>query len=538
MLKLLKRKDAPANLPEFSHQVAQEWPRPAPSLIADYDEIAGMQMTTNSAILKVMEGMNGACPGFVSQDNEIVCIDRNDLNQHEAVALNHLVSQVRIIQEREPVIRQTTRSVFESYTSDNRETSLQEQARESSQQVNELLARAIEKNATDIHLEIKNNKSAVFLRIYGTLCLDQSFSKTQGLKIVSAVWNAYVNQAFSIGDTVKDGRFTHCRKGRRWLCRVSYGYSRVNDTRSLVVRLRDMNHVPGLATLGYHDSQLAAFKTAAAGKGIILIVGAVNSGKSTSQTALMAARPQLDKNLEISDQVEVELGNFVQLQLPIEGADDVIEENKERLRRLPTRHDVDFIAINEIRDRETAAMASSMMLQGTAGIASVHGSGWPDAINRLASPTDLGISPDILFSESFLSLIVVQSLAPVLCDRCKLDDHPDPFWRDYYRAGFGAAAYEKIRFHKPDGCPHCHRSGIQGLTLVAETIPIVESNRPLLKDATRPQAMRAWMRTAGVLNVHQHAYQKICAGMLDPLTVQRKIGGFNRENLQELWHGD
>lgn len=538
MLKLLKRKDAPANLPEFSHQVAQEWPRPAPSLIADYDEIAGMQVTTNSAILKVMEEMNGACPGFVSQDNEIVCIDRNDLNQHEAVALNHLVSRVRIIQEREPVIRQTTRSVFESYTSDNRETSLQEQARESSRQVNELLVRAIEKNATDIHLEIKNNKSAVFLRIYGTLCLDQSFSKTQGLKIVSAVWNAYVNQAFSVGDTVKDGRFTHCHKGRRWLCRVSYGYSRVNDTRSLVVRLRDMNHVPGLATLGYHESQLDIFKTAAAGKGIILIVGAVNSGKSTSQTALMAARPQLDKNLEISDQVEVELGNFVQLQLPIEGADDVIEENKERLRRLPTRHDVDFIAINEIRDRETAAMASIMMLQGTAGIASVHGSGWPDAINRLASPTDLGVSPDILFSESFLSLIVVQSLAPVLCGRCKLDDHPDPFWRDYYRAGFGAAAYGKMRFHKPDGCPRCHRSGIQGLTLVAETIPIVESNRPLLKDATRPQAMRAWMRTAGVLNVHQHAYQKICTGMLDPLTVQRKIGGFNRENIQELWHGN
>ena len=285
-------------------------------------------------------------------------------------------------------------------------------------------------------------------------------------------------------------------------------------------------------------SRNSRFSGAGAGsRGITLIVGAVNSGKSTTQTALMQARPALDKNLEISDQVEVELDNFVQLQLPIEGDEDIIAENKERLRRLPTRHDVDFIAINEIRDKETAAMAASMMLQGAAGVASIHGSGWPDAVNRLVSVTDLGISADILFSESFLTLVVVQSLVSVLCENCKLTEHADPFWRDYYRRGFGPVA-AGVRFRRPEGCPGCRNSGVQGLTLVAETIPIVQDNRALLMDTTRPQAMRAWMRAANVLNIHQHAYRKIIAGELDPLLAQRKIGRFSKENIYEDWHSD
>ena len=317
---------------------------------------------------------------------------------------------------------------------------------------------------------------------------------------------------------------------------MSYGYSKVTDERSLAIRLRDMKHIPALNTLGYHDTQLRTLKQAAVNKGITLIIGAVNSGKSTTQTAIMKTRPALEKNLEISDQIEVELDNFVQIQLPIEGTEEIIRENKERLRRISTRHDVDFIAINEIRDRETAVMASSMMLQGTTGIASIHGSGWVDAINRLVSKTDLGISPDILFSESFLSLVIVQSLIGVLCGYCKLEQHADPFWQQYYQTGFGVEAGRHIRFQNKYGCGACRHSGIGSLTLVAECIPITEANRHLLKDTTNPQAMRDWMHANGILNIHQHAGTKIVNGELDPLLTQRKIGSFNKGNLYDAWH--
>lgn len=519
-------------LPEFSPEGPAK-PVAGPALIANYDELAEVQITTDPAVLSYMQKMNGACPGFISEDRELYCIDRSDLSKGEALALNQLVNLVRETEQREPVIRQTTRSVFESFVNKNKEMSLQQQTRESSNQVNELLAQAIGNNATDIHLEIRNNKTMVYQRVYGRLSLSQSFDKNQGVKIIAAIWNIYVNQPFSSGDVAKDGRFNFDYKNRKWLCRVSYGYSKVTDERSLAVRLRDTKHIPDVATLGYHDSQLKILKQASANKGITLIVGAVNSGKSTTQTAIMKARPALEKNLEISDQIEVELDNFVQLQLPLEGTEEIIRESKEKLRRISTRHDVDFIAINEIRDKETAAMASSMMLQGTTGIASIHGSGWVDAVNRLVSQTDLGVSPDILFSESFLSLVIAQSLLGVLCQQCKLDRHADPFWQRYYQTGFGAAA--SLRFHNPAGCGACRHSGIEKLTLVAELIPIMEANRHLLMNTANPQAMRDWMRDNGALNIHQHARLKIINGELDPLMTQRKIGDFNRGNLYDDW---
>ena len=535
MFNTLRKQKTAFPLPTFDQEAADS-SVPEAALITNFEELEEIQITTNADILTETQKMNGACPGFIAEDAQLYCIDRSDLNKHEALALNQLMNLIREVLHKEPVIRQTTRSVFESFINKNKEISLQQQTRESSNQVNELLAQAINNHATDIHLEIRNNKTTVYQRIYGRLSTSQSFDKSQGIKIIAAIWNIYVNQPFSNGDVAKDGRFNFDYKGQKWLCRVSYGYSKVTDERSLAIRLRDMKHIPDITTLGYHDTQLQTLKRISADKGITLIIGAVNSGKSTTQTAIMKTRPALEKNLEISDQIEVELDNFVQLQLPIEGTEKIIRENKEKLRRISTRHDVDFIAINEIRDKETAVMASSMMLQGTTGIASIHGSGWVDAINRLVSQTDLGISSDILFSESFLSLIIVQSLIGVLCRNCKLDTHVDPFWQDYYRRGFGADISQDVRYLNSRGCRACRYSGIEKLTLVAECIPITEANRHLLMNTTNPQAMRDWMYENGVLNIHQHAYTKIIRGELDPLLTQRKIGNFNKGNLYDAWH--
>ena len=535
MFKVLRKQKTALPLPTFE-QEAPGNTLPEASLITNYEELENIQLTTNADILTETQKMNGACPGFIAEDAQLYCIDRSDLDKHEALALNQLINLIREVLDEEPVIRQTTRSVFESFINKNRENSLQQQTRESSNQVNELLMQAINKNATDIHLEIKNDKTTVYQRIYGRLSTSQSFDKSQGIKIIAAIWNIYVNQPFSNGDVAKDGRFNFDYKGQKWLCRVSYGYSKVTDERSLAIRLRDMKHIPDISTLGYHETQLHTLKQISVNKGITLIIGAVNSGKSTTQTAIMKARPALEKNLEISDQIEVELDNFVQIQLPIEGTEEIIQENKEKLRRISTRHDVDFIAINEIRDKETAVMASSMMLQGTTGIASIHGSGWVDAINRLVSSTDLGISHDILFSECFLSLIIVQSLIGVLCRKCKLKSHIDPYWQEYYRSGFGACVSHNIRYHNNRGCDYCRHSGIEKLTLVAECIPITEANRHLLMNTTNPQEMRNWMYENGILNIHQHACTKIIKGILDPLLTQRKIGNFNKGNLYDAWH--
>ena len=407
----------------------------ANNLITDYADIENMDTTTDQSVLQEIDKFNGACPAFVNDEGHIISIAKKDLSLQEAHALKQLETFVKQTND-SAITRETTRPVYESFINSQKNKSLQEDSKRGSALVNELLIDAINNKATDIHLEIANNRSNLYQRIYGQLRQTQSFDSQQGTNIISSIWNdkSYAKQQYGKHDIAKDGRFTFHHEQKKFLVRVSYGYSKVTQQTTVAIRLRDMNYIPDINKLGYNARQLEILKHTGISKGIILIIGAVNSGKSTTQTSIMQSLARLQKNLEISDQIEVELSNFVQLQLPIEGTDEDIQKNRQRLMRISTRHDVDFIAINEIRDFETATMAASMMLQGTTGIASIHGSGWTDAINRLISQTDLAISADILFSESFLNLLIAQSLIGVLCDSCKLNQHPDAEWNDYYRS--------------------------------------------------------------------------------------------------------
>ena len=506
-------------------------------IIVDFSTIKDLEISNDPRIHRELKTIGESFPGFITGDNEIVCVAREDQSLEEAQAMSQFVSRLRTVHDINPVIREATRPIIESYVEQLRKQSIQERSQEGSYIVNELLVESIEKNATDLHLEIAYDETNVYQRIFGQLSRAQRFNASQGENVINAVWNLYVGQNYSPGEVAKDGRFEFEHKDQKWLCRVSYGYCKVNTQRSMAMRLRDMFHIPDIELLGYNERQLEILKQSTVGKGISLIIGAVNSGKSTTQTAIMKNRPMLDKNLEISDQIEVKLRNFVQLQLPVEGDEKLRQENREKLRRISTRHDVDYIAINEIRDMETAAMATSMMLQGTAGIASIHGSSWTDAINRLMSETDLNVSPDILFSESFLSLIIIQSLIGVLCKHCKLDKHPEPYWQKHYEAGFSPDVVQGMRFRNPEGCDRCRHSGIEELTLLAETIPVLEGNRGLLRDTTNPQGMRQWMMENDIPNIHQHALEKIGKGIVDPLMARRKIGRFDAYNLYEAWRG-
>ncbi len=534
MLNLFKQKtEQTTQLPELGG-IAARHPI-APDIVNLYEDVENIEITDDQELLVAMEEQGDDCPVFLTVEQDFLAISQNELAKDEALIVRKIRHLAEKVWEKDIEPKYATRAVIASLIT-RQEQSLQARMREGSEQVEQMLKTAIEQKATDIHLEIRNKRAVVTLRVYGQRSISETFDNKQGEKIISAIWNIYVEQPYSRQDVAKDGRFTYKYQGQEWLCRVSYVHSKVNQTRSVAIRLRDMHHIPALNELGYHNSQLADFKKASINKGMTLIIGAVNSGKSTTQTAIMKSRPPLDKNYEISDQIEVELANFVQIQLPIEGSEEWLEENRERVRRTTTRHDVDFIAINEIRDLETAAMAASMMLQGTAGIASIHGSAWVDAINRLLSDTDLNVSKDILFSESFLSLIVVQSLVGLLCHHCKISRHPDPDLDAYYREGFGPQISPNLRFINKTGCSDCRHTGIEGLTLIAEVMPVNGSNRHLFTRTDKPQAVRDWMAANQVLNIHQHAHTKIATGIVDPAMVQQKIGPYTPDNLFDLWH--
>lgn len=507
-------------------------------VIIDIDALRGLKPTTNKLITDHIARLKKDPPAFVTQDFGFYQIAKFELERQEITELAALLALVtRVARGRPVTVRNVSRAVFETLLNEHKKASgpAAREAQENQQQVSGMLLRAIQNKATDIHIEIKRGRCKVYERVFGILHQREHFGAEQGKKIINAVWNMHVRQNFSEADVAKDGRFEHLHAGKRWLCRVSYAMSKVNQESSMAIRLRDMNDIPPLEQLGYSERQLWLIRRAMATKGMILMIGSVNSGKSTTQTAIMQERPYNKKNFELSDQIEVQLDNFVQIQMPTEGKEEMIRENRERLMRVSTRHDVNFIAINEIRDQLTAAMASAMLLQGTAAISSIHGSSWADALNRMISPTDLAISPDILFSESFLSLLVTQMLLSVLCKSCRLSKHPDREQQAYFTRIFGNQAMDNVRWRDVDGCDACGGSGIEALTLAAEVIPVNEINRHLLKDTTNARAMREWQQENNVDTIHQHAYSKIMQGTIDPLMAEEKLGPFSEFNLFDAY---
>jgi len=516
--------------------------KPVPQRRADHDEkvvtsadaLTGLQITQHTSVIAKINEMNGDCPAFYDDKGCLYTLRKTELERQENINLQALIKFIRS-ENLDIEFSYCTRNVFDTFMTQRVSTSSRDDEREGTAYVDDIFNRAVQSQATDIHIHVTGGKTRVQFRIYGALVDVEDFDATQGRKIINAIWNIYAKKQMSKNQSALDGRFTKKIQSRDWLVRVSHGNSPENDSESVAIRLRDMKDIPSLATLGYDESQLSDFKRAKGNKGVTLIVGSVNSGKSTTQTAIMADLPTDMVILEISDQIEVELPHVRQLQLPTQGVEDDIQKNRAELIKLPTRHDVDFLAINEIRDTLTASMLASMMMQGTAGITSIHGSKWGDAINRLL-PGELEISPKVLFSDSFFNLIVFQTLVGILCQHCKQSECHDAYWDDHYRSGFGCKVANGMKFKRPGGCDKCAGSGIEGLTLIAEVIRIDQSNRHLLKDPDNSEPMTHWMRENNVLNVHQHARTKIAQGIIDPTVVRPKIGDFSKYNLFEEWH--
>tara|TARA_B110000093_G_scaffold47518_1_gene50796 strand:- start:534 stop:2159 length:1626 start_codon:yes stop_codon:yes gene_type:complete len=431
--------------------------------------------------------------------------------------------------------RLVERAVLRSWISTSISQAKQRSGIQTNKDCESILYRAAMLNATDIHIDISPGQGSISTctiryRANGVFCESASFDGDTGLAINAAFWETYVKDGIA-GDLVKDGRFSRMIDGQEFLFRLSYGASPTLGIVTTAIRARNMHDIPDVNALGYSARQKTLIKESQGRAGVVLIAGSVNSGKSTLQSAWMAALPADQFNLEVSDQVEVILPNFTQLQKPSSGSKEVIREQTQLLYKLPTRHDIDFIAINEVRDRDTAQLMQDLMQLGTPGITSIHAKGWPEAINRLRSDK-MGVDAETLFSEGFFNAICYQTLGRVLCD-CKLDAHTDKFWDDYFRKRLG----DTLAFRNAKGCDACGRTGIAGLTAVAEFIPIVDSNRRLLRDTTNSTAMYQWMHSNNIETIFEHALSKIKALQLDPQMIRLKLGDFNANNIFDQYRG-
>ena len=350
--------------------------------------------------------------------------------------------------------------------------------------INGLIAEAVRRGASDVHIEPYDSALLVRLRVDGLLQEVLSLPSRVAPMLVSRV---KVMARLDIAEkrVPQDGRISLTLAGRAFDVRVSTLPSRAGER--VVMRILDKEQAGlRLQDLGMSAPVYAAFEGALREpNGIILVTGPTGSGKTTSLYAGLGLLNDHRRNiLTIEDPVEYAVHGVGQTQV----------NNKVGMTfaaglRAILRQDPDVVMVGEIRDAETAQVAVQASLTGHLVLSTVHTNDAAGAVTRLR---DMGIEPFLLAST--LRLVVAQRLVRRLCPDCR---RPEP-------ADAGAARLLGVepgrQLWRPVGCPACNNTGYVGRVGIYEAIRIDDRIRRLIAEgADEDQLARLGSEATGDL---------------------------------------
>ncbi|MEX3960180.1 ATPase, T2SS/T4P/T4SS family [Trinickia sp. EG282A] len=284
---------------------------------------------------------------------------------------------------------------------------------------------------------------------------------------------------------------------------------------------------------GYEDDQAEMFsRVARTRKGMILIVGETNSGKSTALTHYIETLPDRDKLniIMVEDPTEKAVdGTSLQISLQRTLSVDSDKTPFREVQGVLMRSDPCIIAQGEIRDIDSGTCAKTLLESGHQVLATSHAPGVMDAFVRLAS-SEIGFSMETLTRPRFWSLVVAQSLVPKLCS-CSCDQYADetiPHITAFIRERFQIET-SKMRTKKEGGCPLCGGRGTKGLTVVAEMYQPSRNFLQAMRGNDDYGAERIWRSESDKRfdspnmrgkTMFEHALYKAYTGLIDPRQVE------------------
>ena len=332
--------------------------------------------------------------------------------------------------------------------------------------LNAVLAESLREKASDIHVEPYENEARVRFRLDGVLRTVLSPSVHIAPLLISRI---KVMAKLDIAEKrlPQDGRMSVKLGGRSVDLRVSTMPSSYGER--VVMRLLDKS----AGKLSVDDLGMPA-KTKkrlddiiARPHGIILVTGPTGSGKTTT---LYAALQQMDRQqrniMTVEDPVEYDLQGVSQTQINMRAGMTFA-----RGLRAILRQDPDVILIGEIRDKETAEIATQASLTGHLVLSTLHTNTAAGAVTRLQ---DLGVDSFLL--SSTLRGVMAQRLVRKLCEHCKRPAAPDAAAQRLLNVDASATLYQ------PDGCAHCNHTGYGGRQGLFELVIIDESMQRLIHD--------------------------------------------------------
>ena len=376
--------------------------------------------------------------------------------------------------------------------------------------VNQIVAQAVERGASDIHLAPDGREVRVRFRIDGVLQDVTTVPRKMAAGVISRI---KIMAELNIAEKrlPQDGRVGLVVDGRHIDLRVVTLPSVHGE--GIVMRVLDKaSVVVELDKLGMADPERERFERACREThGAVLVTGPTGSGKSTTLYAALKMLNSPEKNIiTVEDPVEYEMDGLTQVQV----ASKVGLTFAMGLRSM-VRADPDVIMVGEIRDRETAQIAVESALTGHLVLSTLHTNDAPSAITRLI---EMGVEPFLVASA--LDCVVAQRLARMLCSSCKRRTIIPA--RVLQESGYKARV--ELEAYEPVGCRRCAGSGYRGRVGLYEVMKMSPEIQTMALERQPAEAIRVIAVQQGMTRLRDDGLQKVRQGRTSIAEIARVIG--------------
>ncbi|UOM34667.1 GspE/PulE family protein [Acuticoccus sp. I52.16.1] len=378
--------------------------------------------------------------------------------------------------------------------------------------IDQLMERAVDLGATDIHLETERDQLRVRLRVDGQLRAEPPLARHLAPAVLSRI---KILAGLDIAERrlPQDGR-ANIRVGQTEAdLRVAIMPTMHGETAVMRILLKD-NRLLDLARIGMGETDRAAVAALLAEPhGLLVVTGPTGSGKTTTlATAIAMLNDPARKIVTVEDPVEYQLAGVHQTQVR-----PAIGITFAHALRAFLRHDPDIIMVGEMRDRETAGIGIQAALTGHLVLTTLHTNSAADAVVRLV---DLGVEPYLIAST--LRGVLGQRLVRRLCPRCAAPG--EPLAPIAARLGVPDAVPDAAVALVAVGCGACGQTGYRGRIAIFEVLKVDPVVRRLIREAPEPERIAAAAVAAGMTSMLADGLRKVAEGITTVEEVVRTAG--------------
>lgn len=367
--------------------------------------------------------------------------------------------------------------------------------------VNLLITQAVNDRASDIHIEPQERDVRIRYRIDGVL--------HEVMRSPKSIQNGVLSRLKIMADidiaerrVPQDGRVGLVVGGKAIDLRVAT-MPTVHGEKA-VIRILDKSHaLLNLADLGFSEHNMERYERSFLKPyGMILVTGPTGSGKSTTLYATLNILNQIDRNIiTVEDPVEYRLPGVNQVQMNPKAGLTFAAALRSIL-----RSDPDIVLIGEVRDAETAQIATQAALTGHLVLSTLHTNNAPSAVTRL---TEMGIEPFLV--SSAVDCVLAQRLVRTLCEKCK----------EYYQPTAEALKEARVpllpdgsipRLYRPIGCNSCGNTGYRGRMAVHEVMVMSEDIERMTVERKSSEDIGRVAQEQGMLTLRQDGILKVLEG--------------------------